>query len=172
MTGHIIRRLGQALIVTLGVTLITFILLHALPGSLARDILGPRAQPQAIAQFNHQHGLDRSVFVQYWLFLKQLAQGNLGYSYKFNRTVDSLLSSELPRDLVLGGLSLIFSLAIAIPVGIAQAVRRNRFIDYAGTGISFVLYSMPQFAIALLLIQFLSISFHVFPAQAPQETTA
>jgi peptide/nickel transport system permease protein len=172
MTGYIIRRLGEAIIVTLGVTLITFALLHALPGSLARDILGNRASPQAIAAFNHANGLDRSVPYQYWLFLDKLLHGNLGYSFQFNRSVDSLLASELPRDLILGGVALILSLAIAIPIGIAQAVRRNGFMDYAGTGVSFLLYSMPQYAIALLLIQFLAISFHVFPAEAPQSTTA
>jgi peptide/nickel transport system permease protein len=172
MTGFIIRRLGQAIVVTIGVTLITFGLLHALPGSLARDILGPRAPASTVKAFEHQNGLDKSVVVQYWDFLKQLAQGNLGYSYKFNRSVDSLLKTDLPRDLVLGGLSLIFSLIIAIPIGIAQAVKRNSTVDYVGTGVSFILYSMPQYAIALLLIQFLSISFHVFPAEAPQATTA
>src|ERR1035437_3603234 len=116
MTGFIIRRLGQAIVVTIGVTLITFGLLHALPGSLARDILGNRALPSQIAQFNHDNGLDKSVFVQYWDFLVKLAHGNLGYSYRFNRSVDSLLAAELPRDLILGGISLILSLAIAIPV--------------------------------------------------------
>lgn len=171
MIGYIIRRLGQAILVTLGVTVITFVLLHLLPGSLARDILGNRATPQAIALFNHQNGLDQPVFVQYWDFLKKLTHGNLGYSYQFNRSTDSLLSGELPKDLFLGGISLILSLVIAIPVGVAQAVRRNGPVDYAGTGISFVLYSMPQYAIALLLIQFLSISFHVFPAEAPQATS-
>ena len=171
MTGYIIRRLGQAIIVTIGVTMITFALLHALPGSLARDILGNRASPQLIAQFNHQNGLDRPLYTQYWLFLEKLAHGNLGYSYQFNRSVDSLLAADLPRDLVLGGVSLILSLLIAIPIGIAQAVRRNGVLDYAGTGISFLLYSMPQYAIALLLIQFLSISFHVFPAEAPQSSS-
>ncbi len=172
MIGFIIRRLGEAIIVTLGVTVITFTLLHLLPGSLARDVVGPRASPQAIAQFTHQNGLDKPVYVQYWLFLDKLLHGNLGYSYQYNRTVDSLLASELPRDLVLGGLALIFSVIIAIPVGIAQAVRRNGPLDYAGTGISFLLYSMPQYAIALLLIQFLSITFHVFPAEAPQSSSA
>jgi peptide/nickel transport system permease protein len=172
MTGFIIRRLGQSIVVVLGVTLITFALLHALPGSLARDILGNRATPQAIAQFNHQNGLDRPVYVQYWDFLKKLAHGNLGYSYQFNRSTDSILASELPRDLVLGGVALLLSLLIAIPVGVAQAVRRNGALDYAGTGVSFLLYSMPQYAIALLLIQFLSITFHVFPAEAPQQTSA
>jgi peptide/nickel transport system permease protein len=172
VTGYIIRRLGEAIIVTIGVTVITFIMLHLLPGSLARDILGPRASPQAIAQFNHDNGLDRPVWYQYWLFLDKLLHGNLGYSFQFNRTVDSLLATELPRDLVLGGLALILSVLIAIPVGIAQAVRRNRMVDHVGTGVSFLLYSMPQYAIALLLIQFLSISFHVFPAEAPQSTSA
>src|SRR5436305_5403362 len=119
MTGFIIRRLGQAIIVVLGVTLITFGLLHALPGSLARDVLGNRASPQAIAQFNHQNGLDRPVFTQYWLFIDKLIHGNLGYSYVDNRSVNSLLATELPRDLILGGLSLILALAIAIPVGVA-----------------------------------------------------
>ena len=172
MTGYIIRRLGEAIIVTIGVTVITFIMLHLLPGSLARDILGPRASPQAIAQFNHDNGLDRPLYYQYWLFLDKLLHGNLGYSFQFNRTVDSLLATELPRDLVLGGLALILSVLIAIPIGIAQAVRRNRMVDHVGTGVSFLLYSMPQYAIALLLIQFLSISFHVFPAEAPQSTSA
>jgi peptide/nickel transport system permease protein len=172
MTGYILRRLGQSVIVVLGVTLIVFIMLHLLPGSLARDILGNRATPAAIAQFNHQNHLDKPFVIQYWYFLTQLLHGNLGYSYQFNRSVDSLLATELPRDLVLGGLSLILSLMIAIPVGIAQAVKRNKAGDYIGTGVSFILYSMPQYAIALLLIQFLSISFHVFPAEAPQGTSA
>src|SRR5215469_12645675 len=165
MTGYIIRRLGEAIIVTLGVTVITFALLHALPGSLARDILGTRATPQAIAAFNHANGLDKPVWYQYWLFLDKLLHGNLGYSFQFNRSVDSLLADELPRDLVLGGLSLILSLMIAIPVGIAQAVKRNGPLDYAGTGISFFLYSLPQYAIAILLIQFFSISIHIFPSE-------
>ncbi|HLJ03654.1 MAG TPA: ABC transporter permease [Solirubrobacteraceae bacterium] len=168
MTGYIIRRLGQAIVVTIGVTMLTFMLLHLLPGSLARDVLGPRATQPEIAQFVHQNGLDKPIYTQYWLFLEKLIHGNLGYSYQFNRTVNSLLASDLPRDLVLGGASLILSLVIAIPVGVAQAVRRNGALDYAATGVSFLLYSMPQYAIALLLIQFLSISFHVFPAEAPQ----
>ncbi len=153
---------------TLGVTIITFLLLHALPGSLARDVLGNRATPQAITQFNDQYGLNRSVWVQYWKFLDQLLHGNLGFSFRLDRSVDSLLATDLPRDLVLGGISLILSLVIAIPIGIAQAVKRNGAVDYAGTTISFILYSMPQYAVALLLIQFLSITFHVFPAEAPQ----
>src|SRR5207248_6250672 len=100
MTGYIIRRLGEAIIVTLGVTLITFIMLHLLPGNLARDILGPLATPQAIAQVNHDNGLDRPLCYQYWLFLDKLLHGNLGYSFQVNRSVDSLLATARPPALV------------------------------------------------------------------------
>ena len=153
---------------TLGVTVITFALLHALPGNLGRDLIAnPKATPQAIAQFDQQNGLTGSIWVQYWKFLDKLLHGNLGYSFRFDRSVDSLLATDLPRDLVLGGISLFLSLVIAIPIGIAQAVKRNGVVDYAGTTVSFILYSMPQYAVALLLIQFLSITFKVFPPEAP-----
>jgi peptide/nickel transport system permease protein len=154
--------------VTIGVTLITFGLLHALPGGIARDILGNRASPQALAAFNNEYGLNKPVWEQYWKFLVQLLHGNLGFSFQLDRSTDSLLAIDLPKDAILGGLSLVFALIIAIPVGIAQAVRRNGLIDYTGTGVSFFLYSMPQYAIALILIQVLAISFHVFPAVDPQ----
>ena len=112
--------------------------------------------------------LNRPVYTQYWDFLDKLLHGNLGFSFKQQRTTDSLIGSDVGRDLLLGGISLVLSLIIAVPVGILQAVRRNGPADYAATGVSFLLYSMPQYAIAILLIQFLSISFHVFPAEAPQ----
>lgn len=171
MYRFIIRRLILAIIVTIGVTMITFVMLNLLPGSLAREILGQRATPQAIALFNQQNDLNRSIFVQYWAFLDRLLHGNFGYSYVLNRSVDSLIASELPRDLVLGVPSLFLSLLIAIPMGIAQAVKRNKLVDHVGTGLSFTLYSMPAYAVALLAIQFLSISFHVFPAEAPQASS-
>ncbi len=172
MTGYIIRRLGQAIVVTLGVTLITFGLLHSLPGSLARDILGNRATPGAIAAFNKANGLDQPVWYQYWVFLDKLLHGNLGFSFQYNRSTDSLLATELPKDILLGGLSLVISLLIAIPVGIAQAVKRNGLLDYTGTGVSFLLYSMPQYAIALILIQLLAISTNIFPAVEPANASA
>jgi len=178
MIGYIIRRLGQSIIVVLGVTLISFFMLHLLIlhqglSAAIREILGnQRATQQVVTQFADQNHYNKSFIVQYWYFLKQLLHGNLGYSYQFNRSTDSLLATDLPRDLVLGGLSLIFSLIIAIPVGVAQAVKRNTAVDYVGTGVSFILYSMPQYAIALLLIQLLAISFHVFPATVPANSSA
>ncbi len=155
----------------LGVTVITFLMLHLLPGSLARQVLGLRATPQAIAAFNRANDLNGSFPAQYWSFLLKLLHGNLGYSFAESRSVDSIIANDLPRDLVLGVPTLVFSLLIAIPLGIWQAVRRNKIVDYVGTSLSFVLYSMPAYAVALLLIQFLSISFHLLPSEAPQASS-
>jgi peptide/nickel transport system permease protein len=167
--------LGQAIIVTIGVTVIAHLMLYVLnvrtSGGIARELLGPRSTPQLITQFDRAHWFNRSFFIQYWHFLWNLLHGNFGYSYVQNRTVTSIFSNDLPRDLLLGVPSLVLSLVIAIPVGVAQAVKRNRLGDYAGTAISFILYSMPAYAVALILIQLLSITWHVLPAEAPQVTS-
>jgi peptide/nickel transport system permease protein len=159
-------------VVAIGVTIVTFLLEHSLPGSIARAILGPKSTPAAIRLFNQQNDLNRSLPFQYYHYLDQLLHGNLGFSYIEDRTVNSLLASELPRDVVLVGLSLFFSLVIAIPVGVAQAVKRNGIVDYVGTSVSFVLYSMPAYALALIMVQIFAISVHWLPAEAPQQANA
>jgi peptide/nickel transport system permease protein len=160
--------LAQAVAVLLGVTLVVFILERLTPGSLAHAILGPRASPQAIAAFNAANGLDHPVVVQYLDFLWHLLHGNLGYSYKLNRSVGSLVVQEGPNDLILVGLGLVFALVVALPLGIAQAVRRNRAFDHASSGIALALYSMPSYWLALLLIAALSIGTHLLPPEAGQ----
>jgi peptide/nickel transport system permease protein len=171
VVGYIVRRIGQALIVLIGVTIIVFVLQHLLPGSIARAIIGPRASSTQIAAFNRQYGLNRPLPVQYLSFLGQLARGNLGYSFKQNASVDSIVLHDLPNDTLLVGTSLVLALLIAIPVGVAQAVRRNKLTDYAATGISFVLYSMPAYLLGLLLIAFFAVNLRVLPAEAPQQPT-
>ena len=168
MTGYIGRRLLQAVIVVVGVTLLTFLLQHLIPGNIARAIVGPRATESQIAEFDREWGLNKPVPLQYFSFLDQLVHGNLGYSYKQNRSVDSMVVQYLPRDVMLGGVSLVLAVLIAVPIGLTQAVRRNRAADYVGTGVSFVLYSMPEYWLAFLLIAGLSISVRLLPPQAPQ----
>jgi len=171
LTGYIIRRLGQAIVVILGVTMIAFFMEHLLPGGIARAIIGARATPQQIALFNKANGFDSPIWYQYWVFLDHLVHGNLGFSYKQNRSVDSIIWNDLPRDVMLVGTSLVLAVLIALPVGVAQAVRRNHALDYAGTAVSFVLYSMPSYALGLILIALLAIKFKLFPAVAPQGAT-
>jgi peptide/nickel transport system permease protein len=105
------------------------------------------------------------------VYLGHLVHGNLGFSYKQNRSVDNIIANDLPRDVMLVGTSLVLAVLIAVPVGVAQAVKRNHSLDYAGTTVSFVLYSMPSYALGLILIALLSIKFKVFPAFAPQGAT-
>ncbi|HEX3801806.1 MAG TPA: ABC transporter permease [Solirubrobacteraceae bacterium] len=168
MTGFVLRRVAQAAVVLLGVTLVVFILERLTPGSLAHAVLGPRASPQAVAAFNATNGLNHPVVVQYLEFLGHLARGNLGYSYRLNQSVGSLVAHEAPNDLILVGLGLVFALAIAVPLGIAQAVHRNRAVDHVATGAALALYSMPSYWLALLLIGGLSIGAHVLPPEAGQ----
>ena len=171
MTGYILRRIGQAVIVLLGVTILVFILRHLLPGSIARAIIGPRASAAQIAAFNREYGLDRPLPVQYFSFLGQVIHGNLGYSFKQNTSVDAIVLHDLPNDIVLVGTSLVLALLIAIPLGIAQAVRRNKLTDYTATGVSFLLYSMPAYLLGLLLISVFAVNLRLLPAEAPQEPT-
>jgi peptide/nickel transport system permease protein len=171
MISYIIRRLGQAVIVILGVTILVFILRHLLPGSIARAILGLRASPQAIKQFNQANGLNKPLPLQYVTYLNQLIHGNLGYSFKQNESVDSLIKNEAPNDVLLVGVSLVLSLIIALPVGLLQAVRRNTITDYTLTGISFILYSTPSYLLGLLLVAFFAVDLRLLPAAAPNASS-
>jgi peptide/nickel transport system permease protein len=165
-----VRRLLQAVIVILIVTLITFALLRAIPGNVAIAILGPTAyrNPATIAQFDAQYGFNKPWFAQYFLWLGHLAQGNLGYSWKLNQSVASLLGNHLPKTIVLVGISTILALAVAIPIGVWQAVRRNKAVDYTFTGFSFLFYAAPTFFVGTVLIMLFADQVHIFGAEGPQ----
>ena len=171
MTGYILRRIGQAVIVVLGVTAVTFMLEHLIPGSLARAILGSRASGAEIAAFDRANGLDHPLVVQYFTFLGRLARGNLGYSYRLDQSVDSLVVHQLPNDVLLVGTALTLALAVAIPLGVVQAVHARRAVDHLATSAAFALYSMPSYWLGILLIAGLSIAVHAFPPEAPQAAT-
>jgi len=171
MIGYTLRRLVQAVVVLLGVTVLVFVLEHIIPGSLARAVLGPRASAGEMANFDRVNGLGRSVVMQYLTFLSHVVHGNLGYSYRLNQSVDSLVVHELPNDIILVGIALVLALAIAVPLGVAQAVRRNRALDHAATGVALLLYSMPSYWLGLLLIAGMAICLHALPPEAPQAAT-
>jgi peptide/nickel transport system permease protein len=171
MTGFITRRLLQSIVVVLLVTMIVFILLHLLPGGPARAQLGTRATPAAIANFNHEMGYDRPVPIQYWNWLTQLVTGNLGFSTKLNQSVVSLIGERLPKTLVLTVLSTLFALVVAIPLGLIQAVKRNRAADYAITAGAFIFYATPPFFLGVVLIVVFAVYLPILPAEAPQSSS-
>jgi len=168
MVGYIVRRLLQSVLVVLVVTVIVFILLHSLPGGPARAILGPRATPLQIAQFNSDNGLDRPLIVQYATSVVGWFTGDFGFSYVLNQSVGSLLAERLPKTIILAALSLVLTVIVAVPVGIWQAVRRNRLFDYIATGLSFIFYAAPTFFLGLILIEVFSSWLGWLPPEAPQ----
>lgn len=166
--SFLIRRVLQALAVVLLVTVVVFCLLHALPGGPARGILGPQATASQIAAFNHEQGLDKPLPVQYLYFLNQLVHGDLGMSYTLNEPVSQLITERLPKTLLLTVLSAVIGLLFAVPLGVWQAVRRNKPVDYVITTLSFVAYSTPVYFLGLILVLVFSQVLPWFPAQAPQ----
>ncbi|MFI6080660.1 ABC transporter permease [Streptomyces sp. NPDC051217] len=168
---YLFRRALQAVAVIVIVTIVVFCLLHALPGGPARGILGPQATAQQIASFNHEQGLDKPLPVQYLYYLGQLLHGDLGTSYTLNEPVSQLITERLPKTLVLTALSAVVGLLLAVPLGMWQAVRRNRPVDYVITTLSFIAYSTPVYFLGLILVLVFSQVLPWFPSQAPQGDT-
>jgi peptide/nickel transport system permease protein len=171
MTAFLLRRVGQAVVVVFGVTLIVFLLVQLLPGGPARAFLGPGATAVAVHEFTVENGYNLPVMVQYLHYIERVFHGNLGYSYSYNQSVGSLLEQDVPRTAILIGLSYICTMLIAVPVGIIQALRSNTLVDHVITGFAFVAYSMPQFWLGTLLILWFSVSLHIFPSEGPQGGT-
>ncbi len=170
MSRYIARRVPQAVAVIVGVTIIVFIIIHLLPGG-PRALLGPHVTPEALHAFIVQNGYNKPIFVQYFHYVDGLLHGNLGWSYHYNQSVDSLLLQDLPKTALLLGLAYVVAIAVAIPVGLLQTIRRNRASDYVVTWLVLVGYSMPPFWLGLLLIWRLAVAFHIFPPEAPQGAT-
>lgn len=171
MTGYMIRRLFVAIIVVLGIAVFTFVLLHWLQPSPVYAVLGAKAQPAAVASWNLQHGYDRSEIAQLLGYLGHLSRLDFGYSYKLSQTVSALFKENAGRSAYLTLAALVLSLIVALPLGIAQAVRRNSVGDYTATTLNFILYSMPSFFLGLILIQFFALDLKIFPPTVSDNIT-
>jgi peptide/nickel transport system permease protein len=172
MTGFIFRRFIQALIVVLGVVLIVFLLGQLVPGGECKAVNGPKATADFCRNWNVQNGFSQPIWVQFWHYLLGLPRLNLGYSYKRTQPVYDVISTYLPKTLVLVGTATVLALVIAIPLGIFQVVKRNKPSDYALTGLSFIFYAMPPFLLGTLLIIFFSFDLKLLPSQPPSDASA
>lgn len=168
MKRYIARRIGQAIAVIFVVTVVVFVLLRMLPGGPALAILGRRATPTSVAEFNRINGLDHPLPIQYLIYLGHLLQGNLGYSYKLTESVTSLLGQTVPKTILLVGSSTLIAALLAVPLGIYQAVRRNRAGDNVLTAVAFIFYAMPSFWLGLVLISVFAITLRWLAPEAPQ----
>lgn len=159
MGRYLLRRLLAIPPLLLGVTVITFGLVHLTPGSPVDDLRlnTPGLRPEDAAIIERTLGLDRPLYKQYLGWMGQLAQGDLGISMINYRPVRTLILERLPNTLLLTGSAMLLSLVLAVPIGILAATRRNSLFDHLttlGTGLG---YSLPTFWVGLLLILLFSV---------------
>jgi peptide/nickel transport system permease protein len=171
VTNYLIRRLGQSVAVVIGIMIVTFILIHMEPGSVARSILGIRASASRLAIFNATYGLNQPLYQQFINYVDQVVHGNFGTSYYLQQPVSTLFAQRLPRDLFLLGTSTVFALLISLPLGVYQAVRRGGVGDTVISGVTFTLYCMPAFFFAVLLVAVFCVQTHLLLPEAPTGTS-
>ncbi len=176
MLAYILRRLVQSFFVLIIVMLITFSLPYFETNGIlapAYVVLGTHVTPFTVHLWGVNHGMDHPFLVRFWNYATQvLFHFNLGQSYKQNLSVWSIISLYVPRTIWLALTSLVFTVIIAIPVGIFQASRRNTYVDYVATGTAFVLYGIPAFLLGILALQFFSFGWPHLPASPPSGVAA
>jgi len=142
----------QALPTIAGVIVVTFVMTRMLPGDPAVYFAGPMATPESIAEIRHQLGLDRSLFEQFWVYLGDLARGDLGMSLVAGGPVTEEIMRRLPASMELTMFGLAFALGVALPLGVLAATRPNSWVDHLCRLIVTLGVSLPTFFTGLLLI--------------------
>jgi len=161
--AYVLRRLAAALLILLGVSFVTFLLLYILPADPARQIAGRAASPETVANIRAQLGLDRPFLVQYGRYLAGLLHGDLGRSYLQRSEVAELIRSRLPASLVLMVAAIFAEVSLGLSMGVTAALRRGRPLDQALMVMSFVCVSAPQFVVGILLLYVFAVQLGWFP---------
>ncbi len=166
MIRYIVRRLLQAIPLLLAISVIVFILIEAVPGDASQMYMDPEkgTDPAYLEQVRKSLGLDQPFYVRYAAWLVKTIQGDMGFSFRNRRPVSLEIGDRLPNTLLLGGVSLLVSLVVAIPIGIISALKRYTLIDYVLSTLALVGISVPIFWVALLLLQIFSIQLGWLPA--------
>jgi peptide/nickel transport system permease protein len=152
MRDYILRRLLLVPPLLLGVTLVAFVLSHSVPADPVAAHLGQSAllDPEIVAAFKREWGLDRPLHEQYVAYLSNLFQGNLGRSIVSKRPVEEDLAQYLPNTVLLATTAIVFSAVLGVPLGVISAVKRNAPIDHLVRALALVGVSMPVFWLALV----------------------
>ncbi len=163
MLAYITRRLIQTVMILIGISFVTFILLYLVPADPARQIAGRSATAQTVENIREQLGLNLPFYEQYLRYLKGLVQGDLGRSYLQKTEVASLIWSRLPASLLLMAGAIFSELAIGLTMGVIAATRRGSRTDNALMIFSFVGVSAPQFVIGILMLYVFAVKLGWFP---------
>lgn len=163
MGKYIIKRILIAIPVLIGITIIDYAIM-CLAGSPLQMLQGPRISQAAVAAKEIALGLDKPFYVQYFVWLKQLLHGNMGYSIKSYQAVSEMIASHLGPTLLLMGISLLVSLLMAVPAGIYSAIKQYSAGDYTVVTLSFLGSSVPGFFLSLLLIYLFTVKLGWLPS--------
>jgi peptide/nickel transport system permease protein len=151
MTRYIGQRLLASIPVLLGILFVTFALARLLPGDPCKAALGEKANPRTCDAFNARYGLDKPIPVQFGIYVRDIASGDLGTSFRFGRPVTVLLTERLPVTLELAICALIFATVAGVFLGLISAVRRNSAVDVGTMFVANIGISMPVFWLGLML---------------------
>jgi len=156
-------RVVHAIPVVIGITLVSFVLIHAVPGDPVRIMLGGKAPPERIAEVEHELGIDRPLPTQYADFVGGAVHGDFGESIILRRPVSSVIGERLGPSLFLLAYGALIAIVLALPLGIVSALRRNRLPDHTIRIVTLMGFAMPPFWLGLLLIRKLSLDVGIFP---------
>ena len=151
MLRFIVRRLLLLVPILLGLSILVFLWIRALPGGPAQALLGERATPAAIRQIEHDYGLDKPIWEQYWRYLKVTASGELGQSYTTRQSVTTEIRQRFPATIELAIAALLFSAVFGIPLGFLAAKKHGGLFDHASLVASLIGISIPIFFLGIIL---------------------
>ncbi|MEK9726893.1 MAG: ABC transporter permease [Candidatus Margulisiibacteriota bacterium] len=160
---YYLKRLLSAIPLVFGITFLSFLIMHLSPGDPTLMYMDPSVSADDLVQVRQNLGLDKPLLIQYFLWLKQLFQGNLGYSFVTGKPVLSAILERLPATLLLSLSSLIIILLITFPLGILCGYKKDTWVDDSITIFSFFGLSIPTFWLGLIFILFFSIQLDLFP---------
>ena len=163
MWRYVLRRLAQIPIVLIVVTITIFVVVRSTPGDPVQIMLGMQTSPEAVEAIRKEFHFDKPLYRQYLIWLGDVVHGDLGRSVRLNQSVSSLLVERFPISFRLALAAMLFAIFVSIPLGIFSALRRNTWIDYLCTGVTLVGFSIPNFALAMVLIYVFSVKLEILP---------
>jgi peptide/nickel transport system permease protein len=169
MLRYIVRRLLLLVPILLGVSILIFFWIRALPGDPATALLGERSSPELIRQYKERYGLDRPIPVQYWDYLKVTVHGDLGTSIQSRRKVTTEIKQRFPATIELAVAAMILAVGLGIPLGFFAAKRYGGIFDNLSLVGSLIGISIPIFFLAIILKYLFSVKWHWLPSVGRQD---
>ena len=163
MLAYSLQRLAQAGLLLFLASVVVFLILRLIPGDPASTIAGPNARPEQLAAVREDMGLTRPLPVQYAIWLGNALRGDLGTSFVSRYPVSDLIRDRLPATAVLAGAAIVLAVVVAVPVGVATAVRRGTWLAHLLAGYTALMLAIPTFWLGLLLLLFFGLRLDWLP---------